>query len=469
MSKEFRDLMAGGEDADIVALETEVVTHGGVTPHVLSNRVLVADRWCRRQAERLQGEYLEMKSEHDIAHVSDSLVALFEFGPEAEEHPADKRRAAWFAELLSTPEFKALRNRTCGDLVLSGLAAKAICDQWVAYAAKERPEHEGPEGFPGGPGESTEDAIDRIRSVNKATDDAEKAADDADGLMAGLGIGQGGKTDGERLLKVFRAVRNSTLLTDIMREAGRYVARCDGLQRVKTVFGRGELTGIEQSGDLARLLPWELAQVAGAIPELEALALYRLATRRSLSYRRGMKLPAESGPIVVCVDESGSMGGDHIIQAKALALAMVWLARKQKRWVCLAGFSAGTQASWHVCRPNDHDDEGLLKWLEHFYNGGTTLEVPCISVPEAWTRLQAEGMPRGRTDQIIITDGEVSELRADNMAGTYRAWAKQESVTTYGILLGRRDPGQMTLVCDKCRCLPRLSVDAAAVEEVLSI
>jgi uncharacterized protein with von Willebrand factor type A (vWA) domain len=45
------------------------------------------------------------------------------------------------------------------------------------------------------------------------------------------------------------------------------------------------------------------------------------------------------GPIIVSIDESGSMIGEKAHTAKALALALAWIARQQHRWCGLVAYS----------------------------------------------------------------------------------------------------------------------------------
>ena len=86
-----------------------------------------------------------------------------------------------------------------------------------------------------------------------------------------------------------------------------------------------------------RLLPHELAKLA--IPELELDTLRRLVERQTLCREHHATEPVGKGPIIVTVDESGSMQGEKVHTAKALALALAWIARQQGRWSALVAYS----------------------------------------------------------------------------------------------------------------------------------
>jgi hypothetical protein len=101
----------------------------------------------------------------------------------------------------------------------------------------------------------------------------------------------------------------------------------------------------------------ELAKLA--LPELVLDTLRRLVERQCMQREHRSIEPVGLGPIIVSVDESGSMQGDKAHTAKALALAMAWVARSQKRWCALVAYSgdsgerllpslraAGTRPRW---------------------------------------------------------------------------------------------------------------------------
>lgn len=481
--------------------------HGAVTLAEVSDTVLAVDRWGRRRGEALSEEWHELTMSAgvygepyaatpdgetwppappdpiDPSVAADAHASLFEPAPKPVERPKDASRAAWWRQLMETPEYASLRSQTVLDAGLSGLASKVLCDQWLAYAATQEPKSGDPatggsatgdpgtgdKPAPGSEGESIADQVARIRSTSKALAEAADMVDTAGDMAAGLGMsGVGSSLDQAKLAEYFRLVRSDETLRKILQFAGRAIRRCRALQRTKLTADRGELTGVELGGDVARLVPWEACQVSGAVPELETLALLRLAQHRSLCYRQQRTEPTESGPIVIVVDESGSMDGEKIIAAKGIALAMAWLARQQKRWCALVGFSGGTNGNRLACPPNVVDQAAVIDWVTHFYGGGTTLDVPLVELPTVyWAEFMRQGMPRGKTDVIIVTDAIVNA--DDEMVASYRRWAAAESVSTFGIVIGRSVVGDFERVCDRYWAIKELSLDSQAVEEVLSI
>ncbi|MGC4051933.1 MAG: hypothetical protein QM757_21535 [Paludibaculum sp.] len=64
----------------------------------------------------------------------------------------------------------------------------------------------------------------------------------------------------------------------------------------------------------------------------------------------------------MCLDESGSMAGEKSHTAKAVALALAWVARRQRRWAALVAYSgdSGDSGERLLPLPPGRWDEGQL-------------------------------------------------------------------------------------------------------------
>jgi len=421
-----------------------------------SPTVLDTDRWTKRAGARLADTWTEAGVESaDPLVAADAIETLLSPNPTPAERPADVNRAQWWQQLLAAPECNALRARTIGQPALAEIASGELAQQWNAYVA-EHPKPTDPET------ESAQDSIARMRSTREALKQAADAADAAEAIGAGLGLGSGLGLDGNKLAGYTRRLRAQPNLVNIMRLAGRFIAKAQRLQRERTDLPGMEITGIELSGDLARMLPIEAGLVAGAVPELELLAMHRLANRRALSYRRITRSPVAMGPIVVSLDESGSMTGEKIEAAKGLCLAMASIARAQKRPFALSAFSGTPEI-----RVVDHtaSPDAIIEWLTAFYSGGTSLDGPLHTLPTtAWPK----GPVGARADHIIITDDDVG--LPDELLTSYRAWAKQMHVRTFGIGVEVRKAPTLQRFCDAgVWTIPSLDLNQPGLDVILSI
>src|SRR5579875_2950644 len=121
----------------------------------------------------------------------------------------------------------------------------------------------------------------------------------------GTGIGAGGRLSPARQIELGRRLVTNPKLRRLAALVGRMRAHALALRRRTLERANAEVHAVEWGDDFGRLLPGELL-------------VYRL---------RG----AESGrgPMIVCVDGSSSMAGEKEVWAKAVALTLLEIARRQ--------------------------------------------------------------------------------------------------------------------------------------------
>jgi len=238
------------------------------------------------------------------------------------------------------------------------------------------------------------------QAVDQAADQIE-AMDTALQVM-GWGTGAGTPSDGEAAetkAQVAKALQDAPKLRDLFELAGRMRLIARRVQAEKVRHGAGELANVETGADVARMLPSEAMMMVDS--DLEALWLKSYAERGLLQYQLQDKDPAGKGPVVVLVDDSGSMGGRPECWAKALAVALMDLARDQGRSFALGTFSSSMGVKIVETDADRLDIPATLRALTPFIGGGTNW-----SAPLAWGLEVIEGERDLReADVILITDG----------------------------------------------------------------
>lgn len=438
---------------------TEIADMGGDPEYpkelALFDTSLACDDWEREQGERLAKSQhnWHLSRERTLCHWADFSAAAFRQQPEIKQQNRDFGLHHFLETLLQSPDFHVLHQSTAGNVLASDMAAKQFADQFLDLCTKYHPENK-----------EIENEVACIRAVGQAVKEAQAQVDQLEEMGRALGcseeVGQESTNSSEETLKLFHQVKNNQQLRRIMELAGRYRRTAQAKQRQKVSHGYDDMIGTTLDGDVGRLLPLERVMLADDLFELDAMR--RLVERQSMcrEYRGIEKLG--KGPIVVCVDESGSMNGEPLAQAKAFALAMYWIAKHQKRQCILVSFSGGSMSySW-----NDREVPDLLvKWLEHNFNGGTTLNVPLIEVPSWWGKYDWI-KKQSATDLIIITDGivPIPSVMKDN----FLQWKKANQVKTFTFLIGCGE-GQMREVSDEIFKVSGVSVDSDAVSKCFSI
>jgi len=193
---------------------------------------------------------------------------------------------------------------------------------------------------------------------------------------------------------------SSPRLKKISELAGRLERVAASKARSTVKPGVGEIHGVDLGSDLSRLLPSELASLRN--PRLRLHLISRLLQRQALTYGMKGKEPQGKGPIVVLLDESGSMrGAGRDIWSKAVCLALLSTATRQKRAWHLVAFNGAILRE--VSIPANQATLALVQQaLDHRCHGGTDFDAPILRSVE----LLNNPPSMKKADVVIITDGE---------------------------------------------------------------
>jgi uncharacterized protein with von Willebrand factor type A (vWA) domain len=445
-----------------------------------SAHALEVDKWGQRRGrELLAGEYKPKFDPLNLgdgdstreAAAADLFASLFENKPRLRDTCADPTRHQFMEKLFESDPYRAMHAVTQLDDDLSAIAAVKLAEELSALREKRATPRPPKPGEPKKTDDERklEDEIEAMESVDRAVAEASAEVEAAKDAAAACGLGGGGGDSGikippKAISALYKRIATDPRLRRICELAGRFRRLAQGKQRNKLGHGYDDMVGVEPGGDVGRLVSSELAALA--VPGLDTDVLLKLVeSRATCREHKGME-PVGKGPIVVTVDESGSMDGEPVFTAKALALALAWIARVQKRWCCLVGFSGGTEGTFCVLPPGRWDESALCDWLTHFYGNGTTLDVPVAEVPANWNRLVASGMQRGKCDMIMITDAQLHLPKA--MEEGFLAFKKREQVNLTAMVL-RSKAGDLARIADTVYHVSKIGVGEEAVEAVVSI
>ena len=117
------------------------------------------------------------------------------------------------------------------------------------------------------------------------------------------------------------------------------------------------------------------------------------------------------GPIIACLDISGSMQGQREMWAKAVVLSLMYLAEKQKRAFGFIAFEAGVKARKYFPKQAPASFKDKLDIASINSNGGGTDFFSALQVAFEMRSKEAGLKP---ADVVFITDGEC-ELREEQL------------------------------------------------------
>jgi hypothetical protein len=244
-------------------------------------------------------------------------------------------------------------------------------------------------------------ALDQIFGAGHGLLDAQKqdAGGDAFGLQDGIWEHTGWQalsasqrelasmTELREMMKVLGR-RPTAEGSDIRRFAPRDLDRVGGLGAQFDPLTRSSVNGLTLSNSLADMLPSEAVLLKGS-PALRRLFMAKRVESKLLSYelsgwadvpsvprlrpRYNSRLPsAPGGPIIVCLDTSWSMSGRRESLSKAVVLACVSAAHKQRRECQVVAFSneRGVMDCGQIVA-DANGVERLLEFLSNSFGGGT--------------------------------------------------------------------------------------------------
>lgn len=251
------------------------------------------------------------------------------------------------------------------------------------------------------------------------------------GMMSGLW----NTVDFERIRKIVRIQRSCPEIVKVARKMGR-MADDEGREQIRVAEGnvykmehssKCDILGISTGNDLNALLPIELAHSADS--ELEDLFVYKYLTRKlqTFRYKSEIMQPARrietkparpKGPMIVCLDTSGSMAGKPEKIAHSLLIKLLEIADRQRRNCFLIAFSVSIQ-------PIDVRKERAR--LLEFFSKTACGDTDATRMLEATFRLLKEGKEYMNADVLWVSDFKIphsspvfmEEIRRCREAGTH--------------------------------------------------
>lgn len=290
------------------------------------------------------------------------------------------------------------------------------------------------------------------------------------GYDAGGGLEGSGNNSGPgaaEKVKLAQRVRSNPTLARIAEVCGRFTRIALNIQKSKVDAPPQEVVGLKTGDDLAHVLTGELALLAD--PLLETVFEARFADKKLLQYELEKREPQGRGPIIVALDSSGSMttraenGMSREVWSKGVALALMAIARLQKRDIALIHFSSPGQVRVDVFPKGQATPLAVMDSAEHFFDGGTDYA--------GWmeqTLLLVDRSAFNRADVIIVSDGEVRIPPAS--VAEWNRRRKEREMRCLAVLIGETwGSEELGQISESVTPLLNLTEDSAALDNMFSI
>jgi uncharacterized protein with von Willebrand factor type A (vWA) domain len=330
-----------------------------------------------------------------------------------------------------------------------------------------------------------DDAAARTRALSSFADDWKERCDLVDELVAVLGAADDLlkntqwdrlrgllKSDGWReIVRIRRLIEALPELSALFRRLGRALPADDSTtaQRVEPEHGDeatamqaqirtvrvpelpGETRDVRRSGRVARMLPSETMLLAHRRLRLvwhahhaeRSLLTYEEDERMEETVPVPVRVPQpnpqrrperrlEAGPILLCVDTSGSMQGGAEAVAKAVVLEGMRTAHAQRRACHVVAFGGPDEIVELTLDPDVTGLERLADFMSQGFHGGTDI---CGPLERLLARIKEERWRQA--DLVIASDGEFGATPAT--AETVTRAKSELGLRIEGVLIGDRE------------------------------
>lgn len=206
---------------------------------------------------------------------------------------------------------------------------------------------------------------------------------------------------------------------------------------------RGEIKGVCFSNDISSILPSELALMKN--PATKKLFQLRFAQKQLLSfeYQRNVERTRKEstqeevsiekkepkGPIIICVDTSGSMHGTPENIAKTVTFALSKIALEEERKCYLISFSTGIETLDMSDFKKGDSLQKLVRFLQMSFNGGTDASP---ALQHAIKMLQSNDYKNA--DVLMISDFVMANLPR-NLIDAIEV-EKEKNTDFYSLVIG---------------------------------
>ncbi|WP_126429933.1 vWA domain-containing protein [Brevibacillus marinus] len=273
----------------------------------------------------------------------------------------------------------------------------------------------------------------------KAMQETKELTDNVKDLLSGF---KAGKTDADLesvplrdKLQLAEALKNTSKLKKIAEWAGRFKAIAQKKQRSKT---KSAITrkGVTTGNNVEHLLPSEIMFYMN--PATKEDFLRRFVEGQTVQYDTRGKQRVGKGPIILCLDQSGSMRKlDE--QSKGFALALMMIARKQRRDFALVNFA--NQAESYEYPNGKMTPQDLIDLATRFLNGGTNFASALNKAVEILKKSRFK-----QADICFITDGE--DHLSPEYLERFNQFKKEKDFHVLSIVLGTENDATVKLFSD---------------------
>lgn len=239
-------------------------------------------------------------------------------------------------------------------------------------------------------------------AMSSAVSEASKKVSEAKKMMGQWGLGEAfnGRMPYEESKELLARLKDSKKLKAIAKVVGSMKDIALKSKKRKAKDGDTSIKSITTGNHIERVLPSEKVRLCNSITKKDFMRRYN--QKELLEYKMESYKNKGRGPIIACLDMSGSMNGERALWAKSVALSLLEIARKQRREFAVIPYDSDVRGTF-ISPKNKFNPQIILDIGEQSTGGGTDFEEPL----EESLKL-INGSKFNKADIVFITDGDAS-------------------------------------------------------------
>ncbi|PID03710.1 hypothetical protein CSV67_03440 [Sporosarcina sp. P2] len=264
-------------------------------------------------------------------------------------------------------------------------------------------------------------------AMSQAMQETKQTKDSLKSLLGGTSAGSGDAELKKVPLRDQISLAEKIASNKQMKEIADWTGRFKQIARRKQKSKHNdsmERSGVTLGNDIERLLPMELGLYTHPITKNDFLR--RFVEGQTMQYEQKGHEVLGKGPIVLCLDQSGSM---HKLdtQSKGFTLALMSIARKQRRDFCLILFSTRTQIFKYERGKIKSSD--MINIAQTFLGGGTDFALPLNRALNVINESRFK-----QADLVFVTDGE--DRVRDSFLEEFNKNKKEKKFNVLSLVIG---------------------------------
>ena len=300
--------------------------------------------------------------------------------------------------------------------------------------------------------ETSDELVDNFtvqmdNTITSATSEVQQVSD----YVQAWGLGEGGDIKVPFNLKrtALEKIRNSDYLKKFTDMIGKYKECAVAEQKKKQKSAAVEIKSVTMGDRIEDALPSDKMNLCNETTKKD---FYRRMTENQLiTYDKESQKDKNKGPIIVCIDQSGSMSGDKDMWAKALAVGILEVAQLQKREFACIPYDSRCRKTTIIHKDEINPDK-IISIAEERATGGTDFEEP---LKEASKLIEDSNFKEA--DIVFITDGDCCV--SDEFRRKFKQLKEDKEFRTMGVLVDYGHTSRTTLndFCDSVTTVSKIA------------